>query len=66
LYDSSGSKQWSLPIPEDASKESLPLRIPGNQPAGNYSLVVKKAGAADGETARYTFTLRRQQAIPET
>ena len=61
LYDSSDKKQWSLAIPEDASKESLPLRIPGDQQAGSYSLVVKRAGAADvGETARYTFTLRRQ------
>lgn len=61
LYDASGGKLWSLAIPEDAAKESLPLRIPGNQPAGSYSLVVKKAGAGNAdEVARYTFTLHRQ------
>jgi hypothetical protein len=61
LYDASDKKQWSLAIPEDAVKESLPLRIPGGQPAGTYSLVVRKAGAPEsGEVARYAFTLRRQ------
>jgi hypothetical protein len=61
LYDASGGKEWSLAIPEGATKESLPLRIPATQRAGSYSLVVRQGGAAAGaEVARYAFTLERQ------
>ena len=46
LYDAAGSSKLSLTIPESASKESLSLRMPGDLPGGNYTLVVKKAAAS--------------------
>ncbi len=61
LYDSSGRKILSLAIPEDAPKEGLALKMPGDLPAGDYSLVVKQAGAAESTAAtRYKFTLQRR------
>jgi hypothetical protein len=59
LYDVAGRKKWSLPIPENAPKIGLSLKIPGNLPAGSYSLVVK-AGGADSGGNTYPFTLERQ------
>jgi len=61
LYDVAGQKKWSLPIPENAPKSGLSLKMPGNLPAGSYSLVVKNAAGDDsGEVSRYAFTLQRQ------
>ena len=60
LYDSGGRKLWSLVISADAPKSSLGLKMPGDLPAGNYSLVMKQAGAAESsEVSRYSFVLRR-------
>ena len=60
LYDGSGRKLWSLAIPEDAPKDGLSLKMPGNLPAGNYSLIVRQAGATEpAEVSRYSFVLRR-------
>jgi hypothetical protein len=61
LYDASGRRLWTLPIPADAPREGLALKMPGSLPSGSYSLVVRRAGAADGggET-RYSFVLRRE------
>ncbi len=61
LYDSSGRKILSLAIPEDAPKEGLALKMPSDLPAGDYSLVVKQAGAAESTAAsHYKFTLQRR------
>jgi len=61
LYDAAGQKKWSLSIPEDSPKEGLSLKMPGDLPAGSYSLVVKPGGgAASSEVSRYTFGLQRQ------
>jgi Putative zinc-finger len=60
LYDSSGRKLWSLAIPEDAPKDGLALKMPGDLPEGSYSLVVKQADGGSGEVSRYSFGLRRR------
>ena len=60
LYDASGQKLWSLPVPADAPKDGLALKMPGNLPAGNYSLVLRRAGSSESDTvSRYKFELRR-------
>jgi hypothetical protein len=60
LYDASGRKLWSLPVPADAPKDGLALKMPGNLPAGSYVLAVTPAdGSGPGEAAHYPFLLRR-------
>jgi hypothetical protein len=58
LYDARGRQLWSLPIPEEAPKEGLSLKMPGNLPAGGYVLAVTRSGGAS-EVSRYTFLLKR-------
>jgi hypothetical protein len=73
LYDVAGRKKWSLPIPENAPKIGLSLKMPGDLPAGSYSLVVNGTngganGGASGDAtgakaspgSSYPFTLQRQ------
>jgi anti-sigma factor RsiW len=61
LYDAAGQNKLSLTIPESASKEGLSIKMPGDLPAGNYTLVVKKAATSEtSEVARYAFALQRQ------
>jgi hypothetical protein len=61
LYDASGRKLWTLAIPEDAPKDGLALKMPGNLAAGSYSLVVKQSGVAESDAAsHYKFVLQRQ------
>jgi hypothetical protein len=61
LYDASGRKLWTVAVPEDAPKDGLALKMPGDLPAGRYSLVVKQAGAAEsGGSSQYKFILQRQ------
>ena len=60
LYDASGRKLWSLAIPEDAPKDGLALKMPGNLPSGNYSLIVRQAGSPESDVvSHYKFELRR-------
>jgi hypothetical protein len=61
LYDASGRRLWTVAVPEDAPKDGLALKMPGDLPAGSYSLVVKQAGAAEsGGSSQYKFILQRQ------
>jgi hypothetical protein len=61
LYDASGRKLWTLAIPQDASKDGLALKMPGNLAAGSYSLVVRQSGVAESDAAsHYRFVLQRQ------
>jgi hypothetical protein len=61
LYDVAGRKDWSLPIPENAPKIGLLLKMPGDLPAGSYSLVVQGSGGGSGGAGNiYPFTLQRQ------
>ena len=61
LYDVAGQKKWSLAVPQNAAKGSLTLKMPGDLPAGSYSLAVKSAGASAADSgSRYPFTLQRQ------
>jgi anti-sigma factor RsiW len=60
LYDASGRKLWTLAIPEDAPRDGLALKMPGDLPAGSYSLAVKQAGTAEsGAASQYRFILQR-------
>ena len=61
LYDASGRKLWTVAVPEDAPKDGLALKMPGDLPAGTYSMVVKQAGGAEsGWSSQYKFVLQRQ------
>lgn len=64
LYSPAGNLEWSLPIPSEAAKETLPVRIPpGGRDAGTYTLVVSGVGAGGEkslEVGRYPFELQFQ------
>jgi hypothetical protein len=61
LYDASGRKLWAIAIPEDAPKDGLALKMPADLAAGTYSLLVRRAGAAEsGGVSQYKFVLQRQ------
>jgi len=60
LYDAGGRKMWSLPILANAAMSGVTLKMPGDLPAGNYTLAVSKQDAGgSSEVSRYAFTLRR-------
>lgn len=60
LYDAGGRKLWALPIPANAPMSGLTLKMPGDLPAGNYTLAVMRQDAGGAtEVSRYAFTLRR-------
>jgi hypothetical protein len=61
LYSPSGAREWSLSIAGELAKETLPLQVPGEQSAGQYTLVVNGVDA-DGrkslEVGRYPIELQ--------
>jgi hypothetical protein len=61
LLDPAGSAEWSFAIPADATKDSIPLRVPPvKHGPGTYTLVVHGT-ATDGtttEVGRYPFEVR--------
>ena len=63
LHDPAGTLRWTLPIPAEAAKDTLSLRIPSDSlDAGPYAIVVR--GIADGqrgfEIGHYPFQLEPQ------
>jgi hypothetical protein len=57
-----GSSEWSLTIPAEAAKETVPIRVPADhRGAGMYTLVVRgvdSSGAKGSEVGRYPFELQ--------
>jgi hypothetical protein len=66
LYGPTGTLEWSLPIPSEAAKETLPIRVPPSErSAGTYTLVVSGVGAGgnkNSEIGRYPFELQWQNS----
>jgi hypothetical protein len=63
LQDAQGNRVWTLTIPPQATKDTIPIRVPaGTTRSGTYTLVVHGVGSAgDGaEIARYPFNLQVQ------
>jgi hypothetical protein len=64
LYNPAGKLEWSLPIPGEAAKEMLPIRVPPSERnAGTYTLVVSSVGPGgekSAEVGRYPFELQFQ------
>jgi anti-sigma factor RsiW len=60
-----GSSEWSLTIPAEAAKETVPIRVPADhRGAGMYTLVVRgvdSSGGKNSEVARYPFELQIQK-----
>jgi hypothetical protein len=49
LYDSHGNLAWTLPVSQQLAKDTVPIRVPGCDVQGNYSLTVR--GLQDGGQA---------------
>ena len=63
LQDPEGNVEWSLPVPNEAARDTVSLRVPPvHGKAGNYTLVVSSTGGDKGKevVARYPFELRFQ------
>lgn len=56
-----GNSEWSLAIPAETTKDTVPIRVPaGHRPAGVYTLVVRGLDSSSGkgvEVGRYPFEL---------
>jgi hypothetical protein len=60
----SGTLEWSLAIPADKAKDTLPIRVPAARDGGGtYSLVVSgiTGRGQTSEVARYSFELQLQE-----
>jgi anti-sigma factor RsiW len=57
-----GNSEWSLTIPAETTKDTVPIRVPaGNHSAGIYTLVVRGVDSSGGkgfEVGRYPFELQ--------
>jgi hypothetical protein len=57
-----GNSEWSLTIPTETTKDTVPIRVPaGNHGAGVYTLVVRGVDFSGGkgfEVGRYPFELQ--------
>jgi hypothetical protein len=62
LYGPAGNSEWSLTIPADATKDTVPIRVPPDHRAGGmYTLVVRgvdATGEKGTEVGRYPFELQ--------
>jgi anti-sigma factor RsiW len=57
-----GNSEWSLTIPAETTKDTVPIRVPaGNRRAGIYTLVLRgvdSSGGKGSEIGRYPFELQ--------
>jgi Putative zinc-finger len=64
LYNSAGTREWSVPISSAAAKDTVSLRAPGmDGSTGTYTLVVSGINSSGGKgtvVARYPFELQFQ------
>jgi anti-sigma factor RsiW len=63
LQGPDGDQKWSLTIPPQATRDTVPIRVPaGVKTAGMYVLIVRGIGNAgvNAEVGRYPFSLKLQ------
>ncbi len=63
LQGPQGNREWSLTIPPQATRDTIPIRVPGGtRTSGTYTLVVRGVGSAGegAEIGRYPFNLKVQ------
>jgi hypothetical protein len=63
LQGPDGKREWSLNVPVQATKDTVPIRVPaGTKAAGQYALIVRGTGSSGEpvEVARYPFVLQLQ------
>jgi hypothetical protein len=63
LQGPGGNREWSLTLPAQATKDTVPIRVPaGLKAAGTYTLIVRGLDSAGGavEVGRYPFNLQVQ------
>ena len=63
LLDSSGHKLWSLPVTSAAVKDTVSIRVPGQERSGTYTLVVNGSTneGSTNELERLPFALQVAQ-----
>jgi len=64
LHNSAGGVEWSLPIPSEAAKNTLPIQAPAIAKPGRYEVVVvglNGPGDKSVEVARYPLELQFPQ-----
>lgn len=62
MYDPAGQAVWSLPVTSEAAKDTVSIRIPGQQVPGMYSLQVRgvESSGKTTEVGRFPFELQFQ------
>jgi Putative zinc-finger len=62
MFDPAGRSVWSLPVTNEAARDTVSIRIPGQQDSGTYTLVVRgiENGGNTADLARFPFELRFQ------
>ena len=56
-----GNSEWSLTIPAEMTKDTVPIRVPPDRRTGMYTLVVRGIDSSSGkgvEIGRYSFELQ--------
>jgi Putative zinc-finger len=59
-----GNLEWSLPVSSDATRETVPIRVPSeHSAAGAHTLVIRgvESGHTSSEIGRYPFNLQFQR-----
>ena len=60
MHNPAGEKVWSLPVTSDAARDTVSIRIPGQQEPGTYTLVVRgiESSGSSSDLGRFPFELR--------
>lgn len=62
MHDPAGNTVWSLPVTSEAAKDTVSIRIPGQQDAGAYTIVVRgiESSGNSSDLGRFPFELQFQ------
>ena len=60
MHNPAGEKVWSLPVTSDAARDTVSIRIPGQQESGTYTLVVRgiESSGSGSDLGWFPFELR--------
>jgi len=60
MHNPAGEKVWSLPVTSHAARDTVSIRIPGQQEPGTYTLVVRgiESNGSSSDLGRFPFELR--------
>lgn len=62
MHDPAGKTVWSLPVTTETAKDTVSIRIPGQQDSGTYTLVVRglESSGSGTDLGRFPFELHFQ------